>query len=42
MAAKCTDERVNQVTVELFSRFQGAIAQADPAELEAISRPLSF
>ncbi len=42
MAAKCTDEPVNQVTVELFSRFQPAIAQAEPGELEAISRPLSF
>lgn len=42
MAAKFTDERVNQVTVELFSRFQRAIAPADPSELEAISRPLSF
>ena len=42
MAAKFTDERVNQATVELFSRFQRAIAQAEPGELEAISRPLSF
>lgn len=44
MAAQCTDERVNQVTAELYSRFPNAvaIAEADPADLEAILRPLSF
>lgn len=44
MAAQCTDERVNQVTAELYSKFPdaAAIASADPAELETILRPLSF
>lgn len=44
MAAQCTDDRVNQVTKELFSRFPDptAIAQADPAELENILKPLSL
>lgn len=44
MAAQCTDERVNQVTAELFSQYPTAraIAEADPAELEAILKPLSF
>lgn len=44
MAAQCTDERVNQVTAELYSRFPdaSAIAEANPAEIETILRPLSF
>ena len=44
MAAQCTDDRVNQVTKELFSRFPdpAAIAQAEPTELENILKPLSL
>lgn len=44
MAAQCTDDRVNQVTKELFSRFPDAtaIAQADLTELENILKPLSL
>lgn len=44
MAAQCTDDRVNQVSKELFSRFPdaAAIAQAAPAELENILKPLSL
>jgi endonuclease-3 len=44
MAAQCTDDRVNQVTAELFRHFPdaAAIAQADPAEIETILRPLSL
>ncbi len=44
LAAQCTDERVNQVTPELFGRFPtpGAMAAADVAELEAIVRSTGF
>ncbi|OKH21406.1 endonuclease III [Chroogloeocystis siderophila 5.2 s.c.1] len=44
LSAQCTDERVNQVTPELFRRFPDAvaIANADLAELEAIIRPTGF
>ena len=36
LAAQCTDERVNQVTPTLFSRFPTleALAQADVSEVE--------
>lgn len=44
MAAQCTDDRVNQVTAQLFRRFPdaAAIAHADYAELETILRSLSL
>jgi endonuclease-3 len=44
LSAQCTDERVNQVTPELFRRFPNAIAiaNADSAELEMIIRPTGF
>jgi endonuclease-3 len=44
LSAQCTDERVNQVTPELFRRFPDAraLARADPAELEEAIRPTGF
>ncbi len=44
LSAQCTDERVNQVTPTLFSRFPdaGAIASADIAELENLVRSTGF
>ncbi|MGK7904478.1 MAG: endonuclease III [Hormoscilla sp.] len=44
LAAQCTDERVNQVTPELFKRFPDAraIASANIDELEEIVRPTGF
>lgn len=44
LSAQCTDERVNLVTPELFSRYPNvqALAQADPAELETIIRSTGF
>lgn len=44
LSAQTTDERVNQVTPELFARFPdpAALAQATQDELEAILRPLGF
>lgn len=44
LSAQCTDERVNQVTPELFSKYPSAAdyAAADRGELEAILRPLGF
>lgn len=44
LAAQCTDERVNQVTPELFSKYPSveAFANADPAELEEIVKPTGF
>ena len=44
LSAQCTDERVNQVTPELFRRFPdaGAIARANIEELEEIVRPTGF
>lgn len=44
LSAQCTDQRVNQVTPQLFSRYRTAhdYAQADPAELEALIRPTGF
>ena len=44
LSAQCTDERVNQVTPELFRRFPEArlLAEAPPAEVEAIIRPTGF
>ena len=44
LSAQCTDQRVNQVTPELFRRWPtpGALAAADPDELEAVIRPTGF
>ena len=44
LSAQCTDERVNQVTPRVFSRFRTAedYANADPGELEALIRPTGF
>ncbi|MDH4194067.1 MAG: endonuclease III [Nitrospirota bacterium] len=44
LSAQCTDERVNQVTPRVFSRFRTAedYANADRAELEALIRPTGF
>ena len=41
LSAQCTDARVNEVSISLFSRYPTpeAMAKADPAELEAIVRP---
>lgn len=44
LSAQCTDERVNQVTVNLFRRYPDAhaLAQADREELEEMIRPTGF
>ncbi len=44
LSAQCTDERVNQVTRQLFQRYPNAItlAEADPESVEAIIRPTGF
>lgn len=44
LSAQCTDERVNQVTPALFARFPDAIAlaESDPAEVEALVRSTGF
>jgi endonuclease-3 len=44
LAAQCTDEKVNEVTRELFARYPKAkdLAEADPAELEVLVRPTGF
>jgi endonuclease-3 len=44
LSAQCTDERVNQVTPQVFSRFRTAedYAKADQSELEALIRPTGF
>ncbi len=44
LSAQCTDERVNQVTPALFSRFPDAasLASADLAELESLVRSTGF
>jgi endonuclease-3 len=44
LSAQCTDERVNQVTPELFARYPdaAALAGAPRAELEALIRPTGF
>ena len=41
LAAQCTDERVNVVVQDLFAKYPGvqALAEADPADIEAIVRP---
>lgn len=44
LSAQCTDERVNQVTGALFSRYPTpvALARATPAELEPQIQPTGF
>jgi endonuclease-3 len=44
LSAQCTDKRVNEVTPSLFARYPtpAALADADPAELEALIRPTGF
>jgi len=44
LSAQCTDERVNQVTPVLFSRFPNAesMKDADPKDLEEIIRSTGF
>ena len=44
LSAQCTDERVNQVTPELFRRFPSVrtVAESQPGELEAVIRPTGF
>jgi len=44
LSAQCTDQRVNQVTPELFRRFPdaAALASADLSELEGLIRPTGF
>lgn len=44
LSARCTDERVNQVTPILFARFPDAeaMARAVPAAVEEIIRPTGF
>ncbi|WP_017654759.1 endonuclease III [Fortiea contorta] len=44
LSAQCTDERVNKVTPELFSRFPDAasLASADLTELENLVRSTGF
>jgi endonuclease-3 len=44
LAAQCTDERVNQVTPELFRRYPdpASLAEADPGELEQMVRSTGF
>jgi endonuclease-3 len=44
LSAQCTDEKVNEVTAVLFERYPTAeaLADASPAELEAIIRPTGF
>lgn len=41
LAAQCTDERVDQITPELYKKFPSvaALAEADVSEIEAIVRP---
>jgi endonuclease-3 len=44
LSAQCTDERVNQVTPELFARYRTAedFASADQAELESLIKSTGF
>jgi len=44
LAAQCTDERVNEVTPELFKRYPSveAFAAADRSELEEMIKPTGF
>lgn len=44
LSAQCTDEKVNQVTRDLFEKYRSPadFAHADPAELEQLIRPTGF
>lgn len=44
LSAQCTDARVNQVTPAVFARYPsaGALADAAPADLEALVQPTGF
>jgi endonuclease-3 len=44
LSAQCTDQKVNEVTRVLFRRYgtPRALAEADPAEIEAIVHPTGF
>lgn len=44
LSAQCTDERVNQITPMLFSKYRSAeeFAKAEPPELEDEIRPTGF
>lgn len=44
LAAQCTDERVNQVTKDLFGKYRTPqdFANADPVKLEEAVRPTGF
>lgn len=44
LAAQCTDERVNEVTPELFRKYPSveSFAEADATELEGMARPTGF
>jgi len=44
LSAQCTDERVNQVTTELFRKYKGAAeyAAADPKTFESEIKPTGF
>jgi endonuclease-3 len=44
LSAQCTDQKVNEVTRVLFRRYgtPQTLAEADPAEIEAIVRPTGF
>ncbi len=44
LSAQCTDQRVNQVTPELFRRWPGPeeLAEAPLEEIEAVIRPTGF
>jgi endonuclease-3 len=44
LSAQCTDERVNEVTPAVFSRYPSPedLAAANPEELEALIRPTGF
>jgi len=44
LSAQCTDERVNEVTPELFKKYPApkALASAPASEVEAVIRPTGF
>jgi endonuclease-3 len=44
LAAQCTDEKVNEITPELFRRYPdpAALAAADPKDLEELIHPTGF
>ena len=44
LSAQCTDKKVNEVTALLFRDYAtpAALADADPAAIEAIIRPTGF